>query len=85
MSFIGYCHVNMRVISATCNVIFRSFYHRVFCPCTDDTESRKENELPESVFTPHSVDSVRLTNFLQQAGQVLVNFRYFNTKLINTH
>jgi hypothetical protein len=33
-------------------------------------ESQERNDLQENVFTPHSIDSVRLTNFLQQAGQV---------------
>ena len=39
---------------------------------TEGDESQERNDLQENMFAPHSVDSVRLTNFLQQAGQVVV-------------
>ena len=50
---------------------------------TEGDESEERNELQENIFTPHSVDSVRLTNFLQQAGQVVLCSLFANrfTKL----
>ena len=39
---------------------------------TEGDENEERNELQENIFTPHSVDSVRLTHFLQQAGQVVL-------------
>ncbi|CAB3993044.1 WD repeat-containing 60-like [Paramuricea clavata] len=41
-----------------------------FKGCGEGDGSQERNDLQENVFTPHSIDSVRLTNFLQQAGQV---------------
>lgn len=38
---------------------------------TEGDEKREDNDIQENVFLPHSVDSVRLANFLHQAGQVL--------------
>ena len=35
-------------------------------------ESREGNDLQDSIVTPHSFDSVRLSHFLQRASQVTV-------------